>query len=232
MISVPYFPFYPSDWLSDEKIQSMSMEGEGVYIHLLAIEWREGSIPADRSAIVMLCKGRDSSAIEEALTCFRPHPRKIGRLFNKRLEEERKKLSNFRKSKKIAGLKGANKRWHSHDLPLAKNASSSSSSPSSSEEKKEEKRIGQTASPFDPLFSEFWSAYPKKVHREASRLLFIGICKKGLEKELASGFNGYVDFLKHKRVHDNFPQEPMNPETFLRKDRWREHIGFAYKPKL
>ena len=128
----PSFPFYAADWLADEKVQVMSMSGEGAYIHLLAICWREGSIPADRSAIVQLCKGQDGSAIDEALLCFRPVPRKPGRLINKRLEEERRKLENFHKSKKLAGLHGAAKRWHSHApaivLPLAKDASSSSSS--------------------------------------------------------------------------------------------------------
>lgn len=128
----PSFPFYAADWLADEKVQVMSMAGEGAYIHLLAICWREGSIPADRSAIVQLCKGQDGSAIDEALLCFRPAPRKLGRLINKRLEEERRKLENFHKSKKMAGLHGAAKRWHSHTsamvLPIAKDGSSSSSS--------------------------------------------------------------------------------------------------------
>lgn len=139
MPDYPYFPFYPGDWLADEKVQSMSWEARGVYIHLLAIEWREGSIPADSTAIALLCMAADSTAIGQALTCFKPCPRKKDRLFNPRLESERKKLETFRNSKKQAGLRGAERRWHSHStptgLPLAKNASLSSSSSSNIEEK-------------------------------------------------------------------------------------------------
>jgi hypothetical protein len=132
MTDIPYFPFYASDWLGDEKVQLMSLAAEGAYIHLLSIQWREGSIPADRSAIVLLCKGQDGPHIDEVIPCFRKAPRKPGRLYNPRLESERKKLEGYRKAKKTAGIMGAEKRWHSHDsaidLPLIKNGSSSLSS--------------------------------------------------------------------------------------------------------
>jgi len=129
----PAFQFYPADWLSDERVISMSMAGEGVYVHLLCYCWREGSIPADRSAIVVLCKGYNGPGIDEALTCFVPS-RKCGRLINRRVESERRKQENFRKLKQIAGLDGARKRWHTHSTPIpsamAKNSSSSSTSSS------------------------------------------------------------------------------------------------------
>jgi len=131
----PAFQFYPADWLSDEKVISMSMAGEGVYVHLLCYCWREGSIPADRSAIGLLCKGYNGPGIDEALTCFVPS-RKRGRLINKRVESERRKQENFRKLKQDAGLRGAESRWHPHGnrIPsaMANDGSSSLSSSSTS----------------------------------------------------------------------------------------------------
>jgi len=131
----PAFQFYPADWLSDEKVISMSMAGEGVYVHLLCYCWREGSIPADRSAIGLLCKGYNGPGIDEALTCFVPS-RKRGRLINKRVESERRKQESFRKLKQDAGLRGAESRWHPHgnriSSAMANDGSSSLSSSSTS----------------------------------------------------------------------------------------------------
>jgi uncharacterized protein YdaU (DUF1376 family) len=231
----PSFQFYPADWISDEKVIAMSMAGEGCYIRLLSHCWREGSIPADRSAIVLLCKGYDGPGIDEALTCFVPS-RKHGRLINKRAELERKKQENFRKLKQDAGLRGANSRWHPHGnrIPsaMANDGSSSSSSSSSSTSIKNKEKEGQTAAPFDQLFIEFWNAYPKKVHKKASRTIFLSLCEKGLIKEFSEGFSGYMNSLKISRVHKNFKQEPMNPETFMGEDRWREYMGVEYTPPL
>lgn len=172
----PAFQFYPADWLSDEKVISMSIEGEGCYIRLLCYCWREGSIPADRSAIALLCKGYNGPGIDEALTCFSPS-RKKGRLINKRIEAERKKQELFRKSKQDAGLRGADKRWHSYGsanvLPMAKDSSLSlsSSSPSINPplpplkggRKFLSKRIGDSS---DPRYRE---AYLKRKSEEVAR---------------------------------------------------------------
>ena len=129
----PAFQFYPDKWLSDQKVTLMSPAGEGNYIRLLCYSWEEGSIPADRSAIVKLCKGIDGPEIDEALSCF-VKSKKDGRLINKRLEKERNKLETNRKLKQRAGLDGARKRWQTHSTPIssaiAKNSSSSSSSSS------------------------------------------------------------------------------------------------------
>jgi len=229
----PAFQFYPADWLSDERVISMSMAGEGVYVHLLCYCWREGSIPADRSAIVVLCKGYNGPGIDEALTCFVPS-RKCGRLINRRVESERRKQENFRKLKQIAGLDGARKRWHTHSTPIpsaiAKNSSSSSSSSSSSN--KNHKNDSIKVEKFDPLFEEFWKGYPKKVGKEVAREKFMILARAEKIPELIKATNGYMDYLKSQKVHKNFDQEPMNPATFLMKERWMDYVDFKYEPPM
>ena len=226
MLNLPYFPFYPADFMSDERVQVMSMEGKGVYIHLLSVEWREGSIPADRSAIVLLCKGQDGPHIDEAILCFRKHPRKPGRLYNHRLDIERRKLDEYKKSKQIAGLHGADKRWHNHPpiigLPLAKNDSTQSSSYTPSNE---DKSIGVE-------FDSFWGAYPIKFGKQDALKAFKILRRTILLEDIAKAFNGYMDFLKSKRIKENFEQKPMYAATFLRSERWREYLDFKYRAPL
>jgi len=211
----------------------MSMAGEGVYVHLLCYCWREGSIPADRSAIAVLCKGYNGPGIDEALTCFVPS-RKCGRLINRRVESERRKQENFRKLKQIAGLDGARKRWHTHSTPIpsaiAKNSSSSLSSSSTSN--KNHKNDSIKVEKFDPLFDEFWTGYPKKVGKEVAREKFMILARAEKIPELIKATNGYMDYLKSQKVHKNFDQEPMNPATFLMKNRWRDYIEFKYEPPM
>jgi hypothetical protein len=139
----PAFQFYPADYLSDEKVQAMSIEGEGCYIRLLSYCWKEGSIPADREAIVKLCKGYAGPGINEAISCFvdaskiRKNSKLKGRMVHKRLIQERIKQEKFSKSMQEAGLHGAEKRWGKNSQAIArgiaKNGSSSSSSSSSSD---------------------------------------------------------------------------------------------------
>jgi len=138
----PYFPFYPGDYLSDASVLSMSIEGEGCYIRLMSINWKEGFIPSDREAIVRLCKGYGGPGIDEAMSCF-SITRNKQQLTHKRLERERLRQVEYHNSRKSDGLRGAEKRWGgyreaNHTL-IAKNSSSSSSSSSSSEDKNKNK---------------------------------------------------------------------------------------------
>ena len=85
---------------------------------------------------------------------------------------------------------------------------------------------------FDPLFEQFWSGYPKKVAKAVAREKFMIVARAGRIPELVKATNGYMDYLKHQRIKRNFDQEPMNPATFLMKDRWRDYIDFHYTPDL
>jgi len=93
-----------------------------------------------------------------------------------------------------------------------------------------EKKDGRIKNKFDPLFEEFWAGYPKKVGKEVAREKFMILARTGKIPELIKATNGYMDYLKHQRVHKNFDQEPLNPATFLMKDRWKDYIEVKYEP--
>lgn len=94
---LPYFPFWPSDFFEDERVQLMSPYGWGCYLKLLAHQWREGSVPSDQETCRRLCLGigrssdDDRAFIEQwpmIAECFlRDGPRMV----NLRLDKERVK---------------------------------------------------------------------------------------------------------------------------------------------
>jgi len=94
------------------------------------------------------------------------------------------------------------------------------------------KRDGRTQSEFDPLFEEFWAGYPKKIGKEVAREKFMILARAEKIPELIKATNGYMDFLKHQEIHKNFKQEPMNPATFLMKERWKDYVDFKYEPPM
>jgi hypothetical protein len=137
-VESPAFRFYPADYLADEKVQAMSIEGEGCYIRLMSYCWREGSIPDDRSALAKLCKGYDGPGLDEAISCFesatkiRKNSKLKGRLIHKRLDAEKANQKKYRKSMQRAGLHGAEKRWGGDGQAIAKGMAKDGSSLSSS----------------------------------------------------------------------------------------------------
>jgi hypothetical protein len=110
----------------------------------------------------------------------------------------------------------------SSDARLCLMSKSSSSSPS--EDKEEDKILLE--------FDSFWDAYPVKVSKKDSLNAFRALRKTVSLEDIIKAFNGYMDFLKDKRIKENFEQSPMYPATFLRLERWKEFIDFKYKPSL
>jgi hypothetical protein len=81
-------------------------------------------------------------------------------------------------------------------------------------------------------FNHYWDSFPNSIGKVDTHSLFLTICRKGEIKELIKGLDGYIEMLNYKRIHENFKQAPMNSARFLRKENWREFIGFKNKPSL
>ena len=92
------------------------------------------------------------------------------------------------------------------------------------------KRDGQTE--FDPLFETFWKTYPLNIDKKESRGLFLALAEKGFADDVIKAAKGYVGFLKHQRIHENFEQKPMHPPKFLTKEAWKDYLDFEYKPPM
>ena len=155
MKNPPAFQWYPADYLADMNVRLLSWASKGLYIDLLCYCWREGYIPADSSAIAMLCGCHDLAIVEPCLKLFATHPDDPSKLVHLRLIAERKKQIDNAERKSTGGKKGAETRWNKEKpiskqapkepdgiaianplgMPMAKNSSSSSTSSSSSKNK-------------------------------------------------------------------------------------------------
>jgi len=109
-----WFPFNVVAWLTSETARCMGNAARGVYIDLLARQWRDGSIPADVARLARLCgETADSfTAIwEEVGPCFTELDGDSSRLVNLRLEQDRTEQDQARIQKSEAGKRGMAKRW-------------------------------------------------------------------------------------------------------------------------
>lgn len=106
MAALPYFPFYPADWLSDPDVTALSLEEQGAYIRLLANMWMSGHGRCDlpdedqATARILSVTVKEWQAIKKALLPVLTISG--GRVSNKRLS------SQFEHAEQVASTKTGN----------------------------------------------------------------------------------------------------------------------------
>lgn len=222
-MNLAYFPFFPADYLGDEKVKLMSLTAEGAYLRLLCHQWAEGSIPANRSAIVLLCKNHDGPHIDEVLSCFFPSG-KPDRLINPRLDRERRKLIKAYNSKKKAGLHGAKKRWQTHSTtngkPIAKDGYSDSDSDTDIEEKNKASMSGKVVEIIDYLNTRTGKKF--KATAEATIKLIKGRLAEGRTLE---DFKHVIDVKAAKWLGDPKMDDFLRPDTLFRPSNFESYLN-------
>lgn len=107
----PAFQFYPSDYLSSQRVSLMTLEEEGAYIRLLCYCWQSGAIPSDPEKIARLIgKGASTTLATTLATMFQPHASDPALLVNDRLDQERAKQQQWREKSASGGRKSAETR--------------------------------------------------------------------------------------------------------------------------
>ena len=133
---LPWFPFWLNDWETDEKVRAMGPAARGIYIALLGMQWRQGSIPADVLTILRLIhmppdpmtnpthapnehlwRIDTESCLEQVLECFPEIGN--GRRQNRRLEQVRAEQEEFRQLQSEKGKRGNEVRWSKHRTGIA-----------------------------------------------------------------------------------------------------------------
>jgi len=109
--------------------------------------------------------------------------------------------------------------------------------------RKEKKRVEKNRKEnIEDEFEEFWKAY-REMGSEKQKKNYIGnkqealkeyksLRKRETKETIVQAFNGYVDFLKYQRLVEHFEPKKKYVTTFLRSERWKEHIDFKYEPGL
>jgi uncharacterized protein YdaU (DUF1376 family) len=100
---LPYYPLYPDDFDLSETVSKMSLEAKGLYISMLNLQWRNGSVPSDLTELSRLLHVNIRTlqrVFPECSRCFGANC-ESGRIANKRLQDERiKAFDKVAKSKK------------------------------------------------------------------------------------------------------------------------------------
>lgn len=92
---------------------------------------------------------------------------------------------------------------------------------------------GSSPSPYTEAFEKWWKRYPNKQHKQAVKPMWLRIAEKFGAEILEKALTGYINFKldqADKFGRDPDPQYCMYPETFLRKNRWREYLDYKRRP--
>lgn len=110
-----WFPFYATDWLSDERVRMLSLTAKGAYIDLLCNQWVEGSIPDDdlRLSRLLGISLKEWMEISQEVRQFFVD-NSDGRLENKRLAQERDARLRHHKRLSTSGKAGAKVKHNKH----------------------------------------------------------------------------------------------------------------------
>lgn len=117
----PAFPMYAGDLLSDVNFVLMDLEARGAYWTLLCHAWIEEGIPNDPkkiSKILGITPEKLSTIWPSLAPCFAVEMDDGGKVSNRRLENERKKLKSYQKTQS----ERSKKRWHK---PMQNNTNTS-----------------------------------------------------------------------------------------------------------
>ena len=125
------------------------------------------------------------------------------------------------------------------DCKLSKVKLSKENEEKEKKKKKEKEKILSCNNPkcgnlehWECQFNQFWEEFPKSMGRVDTHSLFLSLCRKGRIRDVIMGYHGYIEYLNFQMEKKNFKQEPMNSARFLRKENWKEFIGFKNKPDL
>ena len=184
MDKLPWFPFYAGEFLNDPKVMAMTNEQVGIYTKLLALQWREGSIPDDMEKLgrmVGLQSNRNATVLPAVCECFTVASE--GTLRNRRMEEVRQEQLGKLDQKSAAGKVGAKARWNKDLDAAALPPQSARNGETMQEEDKEEdlEVLLQNNTPTEvgsedekpetekskptvgpPTFEKFWRTIPKE----------------------------------------------------------------------
>lgn len=111
----PGFKLYADDWLASTKIAVMTPAEEGAYIRLLCHQWNSAdcTLPDDDEELAVLSRlgeGWFNGGSTKIRKCFPKHPRRKGRISNRRLLEERRKQEEWRRKSSEGGIKSGKSR--------------------------------------------------------------------------------------------------------------------------
>jgi hypothetical protein len=69
LVGFTWMPFDVIDWLTSPDVLNMTSSEEGLYIRLLAVQWRDGRLPSDPKMLA-ICVGREERLVRRWLSNY------------------------------------------------------------------------------------------------------------------------------------------------------------------
>lgn len=233
----PWFSFYAADWLADENVMAMTLAERGAYITLLAIQWREGSVPAAPSKLCRILGVSEEEYAEQfspfvgALFCERD-----GRLYNDRLERERLAAESRMELAAVGGAARAEKATRNSNGQYSQSSGTASQQPattqpsqsqSQSQTQSEEEKLTSPPAPVRAPRETFdleaiYAAYPRKGDGKGKGL-------ERLERQIRNR-ETYEQALQAARFYAEKVQAEQTPLKFVKQfvtwcnGHWRDYV--------
>lgn len=110
-MKLPYFPFYPGEWLRSPTVLGMSLEEQGAYLRLLCSQWVDGYIdPEDLGLLIGVSQEQAEEWMKKRAWKRAFEVGEDGMLRNERLDLERQQA--IQKTESAAAA--AHARWRKH----------------------------------------------------------------------------------------------------------------------
>lgn len=228
MGKIPYFPFYPDDWLSSPRVMTMTYEQRGLYIHLLAMGWKlDGcSIPNDPALLRRLCPGARMSNILFVLeSCFmltgeegaqRWQSPRLATEFQHALQRSDKARESFKHTERFKKQQSNDNQTMNRTIILPE------------PEPKESKPFRSSNVEYPSWFESFWNLYParkgKKAGKKSTYKIAILIPKADVDLLLTATKN----YAESDDCRRGFAKDP---ERFLKNDYWRDFVTAPTEPR-
>lgn len=231
-----WFKFDIIGWKLSLNVQAMNWEERGIYLELIMDCWREGSVAYPPLRELRMTANEWERVWPALEPCF---AQSNGRLYQRRVDRDRPAAMNYLQTQQRHGLRGGRpqrvaegsdkgsqrlpegslkgiqrlSKGNSHEKEIEKEKEST-------KERESRERDQRSGKDKDSAFAEFWSAYPKKVGKDAAW--------KAWQKHQPDGLLAAVILraLEWQSKQDNWLKDNQqyvpNPATWLNQGRWQD----------
>ena len=240
----PWYPWYPKDFTSDEKVQCLPPLAELIYRRALDLMWQSNSIRIPNAMpLLMRSLGRGIAEADfiASWECIQYPDFELFKvtddekwLYSDRLRRESEYLADLSSKKRKAGITGANARWKNKEITDAKQTDSKRIASAKQTDSHTHTHTHIKDNPPTPhsggnveyskSFDEWWSIYPNKVGKLAAYKSWqkIGKSKSASVSELTNSLKRQIES-NHFRGTDGQDYIPK-PATWLNQGRWMDEI--------
>lgn len=250
-----WMPLYIADYLADTT--RLTTEQHGAYLLLIMDYWRNGPLPDDDGALSNITRLSGAAWKKNRASIAKLFHIESGEWHHKRIDKELEEAAANARRYAERAKKAAGKRWgkqflddatsNATSIPNAMLDQCTSPSPSPSPSNSviqpplvktrsgvNNQRVREESPPDggltdgNPLFTEFWNLYPRKVGKDAASRAFAKI--KRPSETMGAIRSALAWQVESEQWTKNAGQYIPNPATYLNQGRWADEPPRSTSP--